>query len=153
MNYKHNIANFDSDISESVEKAVRSTLCDTYSITNDFNIYRATEPDSINKPYIYCALKIKSDSKNDNIMLLGFSKKIPDKVLENYGFHNIEDKVILNDCIEEISNIIYGKLKKILINLGYDVLVNLPEIIENKTEFQNKYGSTSVIKNAIFCIK
>ena len=145
--------NFDTDISDAMEKAVLSTLYDTYSITNNYNIYKLKKDDPINQPYFYSALKIKQTDGHENVMLLGFSKDIPNKVLENYGFHDIKDNSIINDCIEEISNIIYGKLKKILISSGYNVAINLPELVENKAEFENRYGSTNMENNAIFCIR
>jgi len=152
MNDRYN-TNFDSDISGAMEKAVLSTLCDTYSITSRYNIYKIKNEEQINQPYFYSALKIRQTDGRENVMLLGFSKDIPNKVLENYGFHDIKDNSIINDCIEEISNIIYGKLKKILISSGYNVAINLPELVESTAEFENKYGSTNTKNNAIFCIR
>lgn len=159
MNNNQNNQDFETDASNAMEKAVRSTLYDSYSLYNNYteahniDIYKLTTNDSIDLSCIYCALKVMPIGGSENIMLLGFSKEVPNRILENYGFHNVKDQLIINDCIEEISSIIGGKLKKILTGSGYNVAIKLPELVENKTEFENKYGLVTMKNNNFFCIK
>jgi|GEM_PF-1038740 len=142
----------DDYLAHAMEKAVHSTLYDTYLIEPKVGDCRLENDIAPDNSYIYSIVKMKQGEHCRNILVTGFSQEIPVRILANYGFSNVVDKVIIHDCVEEITNIIYGKLKASLNKNGYEFAMEFPEVIEDKDVLYQKYNSDKKIISLPFII-
>lgn len=119
----------DQEVAEYLRLAVETTLRDT------FNLAVKVEPWSLDKralaldASIACAVAMKEDNRDRGTLILALSRPAVVKILQTYGITDTDNPAVMNDAVEEITNMVYGMVKTALNRRGCRFVMALPQAV------------------------
>lgn len=121
------------EIAEFLRQAVETTLQDT------FNFKIKVEKWSLDKralaldTSIACAVAMKESHRDHGTLILALSRPAVIKILQTYGITETDDVAVMNDAVEEITNMVYGLVKTALNRRGCRFVMSLPRALPPTT--------------------
>lgn len=116
----------DDNLAALLQQAVSSTLNDTFQVKTQLNGWRKDTAPITVRPRIACMMQIMQGGSSCGVFITIFDAEVILNVLHAMGVADTSDHAIVDDAIEEITNMMYGVVKSSLNSKGCHLEIGFP---------------------------
>ena len=117
------------DVAEYLRLAVETTLRDTFNFSVKFEQWSLDKRALALDASVACAVAMTEDNCDRGTLILALSRPAVMKILQTYGIKDTENAAVVNDAVEEITNMVYGMVKTALNRRGCRFVMALPQVL------------------------
>ena len=129
---EHGVREFPSDgeLAETLQQAVIATMNDSFALHTQMGDWQKNADPLTLAPNIACMVEIQEHGQPCGLFITTFSPALINKVLTKFGVPHADNRAVIDDALETITNMMYGMIKSSLNRQGHHIEAYLPTAID-----------------------
>ncbi len=120
----------DQEVAEFLRIAVETTLRDTFNFDIKVEKWSLDKRALALDASVACSVAMKESDRDHGTLILALSRPAVVKILQTYGITDTDNAAVMNDAVEEITNMVYGMVKTALNRRGCRFVMALPQALQ-----------------------